>query len=758
LKQGFLKLAPRWLLGVALTLLSGAAMALGLGEIRVKSQPGQPLVAEIPVISNEPGELEQLQARLASPVTFERVGLARPEGLVSGLNFAVALNDEGKPVIRVTSTEPVQVAAVNFLIEVDWGQGRLVREYSALVNAPGALTAGNQPIIDAPVPPPSNVILREPEPVAAAPVAPIPAPAAEPVPPAPETAVAPAPVARTESPAPAPAPIPAATSGEVQVQRGQTLSQIARDLGQGYHLDQTMLALLRANPDAFINNNINRLKQGAVLRVPQSAELAQLGEAEATALVRDQMAEWRQARRPIPQPAESGVPLAAASQPIIDAPLPPPANTIVREPEPIAATEPAPAAATVPAPTAVPAPATAAPATAPTPRAPAVAPSSTLASGELEVQRGQTLSQIARDLGPGYSLDQTMLALLRANPDAFINGNINRLKQGAVLRLPQSEEQARLGESEAAALVRDQMAEWRQARRPIPQPVESTTATVALAPASAATKAPRVAEARLEIAPPAASAATRAGTQSGIDAEGEGDMLANQQLTLTKEELAARESEVQELRAQVAELESIKQQQGKLIAMKDSELAAAQQRLAKSQGDASQPLWMWAGLGLLVAGLVVGWLISRRKPVAVGPKRSGYDSAALAAAMPVAENTREEVAETVDATVETQIEDEIPATLAEDESEPRSTAAPTSSFSPQAWTTAAIKPTWHTGDGGLNVAPLNAAPAGRERLELAIAYLDLGDLETARDLLNEVVAGGDDAARNEATQLLREIG
>ena len=56
------------------------------------------------------------------------------------------------------------------------------------------------------------------------------------------------------------------------------------------------------------------------------------------------------------------------------------------------------------------------------------------------------------------------------------------------------------------------------------------------------------------------------------------------------------------------------------------------------------------------------------------------------------------------------------------------------------------------------MAPLNAAPAGRERLELAIAYLDLGDIETARDLLNEVVAGGDDLARDEATQLLREIG
>ena len=240
------------------------------------------------------------------------------------------------------------------------------------------------------------------------------------------------------------------------------------------------------------------------------------------------------------------------------------------------------------------------------------------------MQRGQTLSQIASGLGQDYRLDQTMLALLRANPDAFINGNINLLKQGAVLRVPPPAEVAQLGESEAAALVRDQLAEWRQARRPIPQPVEArpaVDAAPAAPPRATAPAAPQVAQARLEIAPPAASAAKRAGTQSGVDAEGEGDMLANQQLVLTKEELAARESEVRELRAQVSELEGLKQQQAKLIAMKDSELAAAQQRLAQNQGGASQPLWLWAGLGLLVAGLVVAWLISRRKPaVKAGPR------------------------------------------------------------------------------------------------------------------------------------------
>jgi pilus assembly protein FimV len=576
--SGCRKRGWRALAALSLLLFSGAAVALGLGEIRVKSQPGQPLVAEIPIISNEPGELEQLQARLASPLTFERVGLARPEGLVNSLNFAVALSDDGRAVIRVTSEEPVQVAAVNFLIEVDWGQGRLVREYSALVDAPGAVAAANEPIIEAPLPPPSNTILREPEAVAA-----------------------------TEPP---PAEVP-------------------------------------------------------------PSELA-------------------------PVSAETPAPVAATPDPV-----------------------------TTPA------------------------PASLASDGGIEVQRGQTLSQIARDLGQGGTLDQTMLALLRANPDAFINGNINRLKQGAVLRVPSSAEATQLGEAEAAALVRDQMAQWRQARRPIPQPVEAAPA-VAAAPPSRAAPAPRVAEARLEIAPPAASAATRAGTQSGIDAEGEGDMLANEQLTLTKEELAARQSEVQELRAQVAELESLKQQQATLIAMKDSELAAAQQRLAQTQGDAGQPLWLWAGLGLLVAGLVVAWLIGRRKSSATLAPRGGYDSAAMAAAVPVPGNPPAAIPQPA-------VEPAIPAPSQPAVVSETSAASAVTKPLPT-WTAAATKPTWHTGDIGLNVTPLNPAPAGRERLELAIAYLDLGDMETARDLLNEVVAGGDTAARDEASQLLRELG
>lgn len=563
----------RWrgLAALALLLISSSALALGLGEIRVKSAPGQPLLAEIPIISTEPGELEQLRAQLASPTTFERVGLPRPTGLVGNLDFAVALDEAGRPVIRVTTQEPVTVPVLNFLVEVDWGQGRLVREYSAMVDSPGAVAAAAQPVIDAPQAAPEDAIVRPAEPPVAA---------VEPAPPA-------------DAP-PAPAPTTAAPAG-----------------------------------------------------------------------------------------ATAAVPPAPAAQ----------------------------------------------------------------AGDQLTVARGQTLSAIARDIGGGSSLDQTMIALLRANPEAFIGGNINRLKQGAVLRIPASDEVARLGQIEAAALVRNQIDEWRQARRPIPQP-----AAIAANTASPAAEAPsRTAEARLEIAPPLAGAAARAGTQSGVEAGGEGDMLANEQLQQSKEDLAARESEVQELRAQVAELEKLKQQQDKLIAMKDSDLAAAQQRLAQSN-DPSQgasqgtPLWAWIGWALLIVG-ALAWLISSRRQRTSPPKpasRKPLFEAPVATAAPAVPEQAEE------------------APAPEAPREPAPAVAPAIPVTPAA-PVKPNSPTWHSGgepaaDPVARVAPLNPAPAGRERLELAVAYLDLGDTVTARDLLNEVAAGNDETARQEALQLLRDLG
>ncbi|MCM5677118.1 type IV pilus assembly protein FimV, partial [Xanthomonas hortorum] len=226
-----------------LMVCSGTAMALGLGDIRVLSKPGQPLVAEIPVISNEPGELDNARVALASATTFARVGLERPQGLVSSLQFQFAQDARGRAVIRVTSSQVVDQPAINFLIEVEWGQGRLVREYSALVDAPNTAAAIAGPAIEAPRAGANNTIPRQ---------SPVSAPAAAGTD---QNTAATAPTARRSASAAA-----AAQAGDAlpAVRSGQTLSEIAAAVARssGHSLDQTMLALLRTNPDAFIGGNI----------------------------------------------------------------------------------------------------------------------------------------------------------------------------------------------------------------------------------------------------------------------------------------------------------------------------------------------------------------------------------------------------------------------------------------------------------------------------------------------------------------------
>ena len=438
--------------------------------------------------------------------------------------------------------------------------------------------------------------------------------------------------------------------------------------------------------------------------------------------------------------------LAAVGQPVIDAPVAAPTDTIARPAQPVVATPPesVPAERTpLPAPPRAPAPAPVAAAP-----APQVAPGDALAP----VRRGQSLSQVAAPLAraQGYTLDQAMVALLRANPEAFVNGNINLLKQGAVLRVPESAEAQTIREDEAAALVRSQIAEWRRARAPIPQPAAVVEPAPAATTAPPAPRTAPVADARLEIAP-AAAGTSGSGTQSGVSAGGEGEMLANEQLQQSKEDLAAREAEVQELRSQVAELEKLKAQQEKLLAMKDSDLAAAQQRLAQGNGgEGGVPVWAWAGFALLFVGALAWGFAQRRQRIAPAPVprnpvfgHAPADSRAaeLAAAMPQAATPEAEPA---------------PSPVLEPAVSVPVAATPTSSPKPAP----AMGPTWHAGGGMAPAAPVTSpqAPAGRDRLELAVAYLDLGDVATARDLLNEVAAGHDATARDEALQLLREIG
>ena len=357
------------LLALALLGVGAEACALGLGEIEVKSGFNQPLVAELPILVERPEELDSLRVALAPPDAFARVGLDRPRGITANLRFNIIRDEDGGGRVRITSPTPVRDPYLIFLIDAQWEGGRLVREYSVLIDPPLVAPAIHTSVAPAvvqrpgearpvPAPSPSQPVpaTREPSDLTVVPVPEDrPAPAEplandgrtateRPAEPASDTAAtepAVAEPARTVSPPPvappptAPPPTapavrtttPTSAAGTSQtVARGETLWSVAqRSRSQGITVNQMMIALLNANRRAFIDDNINYLKAGEILRIPDAAEAAALSAAEADALVAAQNALWLQGRgsapvRPEPvlagaDPAPSGNTDATATAP-----------------------------------------------------------------------------------------------------------------------------------------------------------------------------------------------------------------------------------------------------------------------------------------------------------------------------------------------------------------------------------------------------------------------------------------------------------
>lgn len=279
-------------LAIALALGATDAFALGLGTIRVNSGLNQPLDAEIPIIQSSPGEAEGLIIQLATDEDFERVGMNR-SNIGVPVQFSLGKDSRGEPVVRITSKEAVSEPFLGLLLEANWPKGRLLREYNVLLDPPVMAPAVKGASAVA-------VAAKEPERAsteALPPSKPAPAPAAatKPAPvPASTAKAAPAP-AKPAAPAKSSAPSTGATEyGPVAA--GETLGEIARATrpSEEVSINQMMLALLKNNPNAFFEDNINALKRGAVLRIPSAADVAK-GESarEAAAAVRAQIDEWR---------------------------------------------------------------------------------------------------------------------------------------------------------------------------------------------------------------------------------------------------------------------------------------------------------------------------------------------------------------------------------------------------------------------------------------------------------------------------------
>jgi pilus assembly protein FimV len=246
--------------------ISPAVLALGLGEADVRSFLNQPLDVRIQLIS-EPGERATVEAGLAAASDFDLVGLNRG-ALSVPLQFEVIETGEDAFIV-MKSTLPVADPVVQVLVEVTWSGGRMLREYTLFLDPP---------TFEAPAPPPQTV--PESVPVVTGPLEATEAAPASPV-------VSNEPESRIQ-PASKPASVPASPQGGSEygpVKSGETLWGIATNWsrGSGYSINQAMMAIQRENPKAFNRGNINSLKRGAILRLPDTAVMGELSVREAMA-------------------------------------------------------------------------------------------------------------------------------------------------------------------------------------------------------------------------------------------------------------------------------------------------------------------------------------------------------------------------------------------------------------------------------------------------------------------------------------------
>ncbi len=291
------------LLVAVLSALSGTAAALGLGDITLNSGLNQRLDAEIEVVAALPGDLNALEATLASRELFAQYGIDYPQFL-GGLTFEATRTANGEDVLRVRSEDPITEPFVTFLVEANWPRGRLLREYTVLLDPPtflpGEPDTSVAPAMSGTPSGASNRGVIEERPAPA--VRPTSRPPVQP----------PGRVTSRPSSGPGAADIQAgAEYGPVR--RGESLWKIAaRARPSGASLNQTMMAIYRQNPDAFLGN-MNLLRQGSTLNIPSADAIRGVSSGEAQATLVADTARWRGDAAAAPAAADSAGGAGAAT-------------------------------------------------------------------------------------------------------------------------------------------------------------------------------------------------------------------------------------------------------------------------------------------------------------------------------------------------------------------------------------------------------------------------------------------------------------
>jgi len=271
IRTSFKKRATAIAVASCLSFVPWLAEAASLGKITVLSGLGQPLRAEIEISASR-AELAGMTARLAGSAAFKEAGIDYGSALLD-LRFDIGKRSNGAPVVKVSSTKPVNEPFMNMLVELSWPSGPLLKEYTFLLDPPevAARAAARQA---------AATDARVVETVRGAGAAPAPTGAAA----TPSRAV--------------PEPTKVQESGTRVVQQGDTLRRIAGETKHdGVTLEQMLVGLYKKNPDAFIGNNVNRLKAGAILSIPDKAAVAAIPAAEARQIYVTQAEDWNAYRQ-----------------------------------------------------------------------------------------------------------------------------------------------------------------------------------------------------------------------------------------------------------------------------------------------------------------------------------------------------------------------------------------------------------------------------------------------------------------------------
>lgn len=268
-------------------LQASSALALGLGELKLKSNLNEPLKASVDLLNTDGLHEDEIRIRLGTREDFNRLGLERTFFLTS-IQFEVVVDDGGRPRIIMRTDDPVLEPYLDFIVEARWPSGRLLREYTVLIDPPAFVEA--TPVVSA-----SERVEQ---------VEGIPAPTKKKVEEGAGSGtrldILKSDLEPGEMPerdfnaAAADAPRP---GSRYMIARDDTLWEVAsKARPEGASVHQTMLDIQRLNPDAFINNNINRVKAGYIVYLPSADDISSADLASALAEVRQQNAAWRQGR------------------------------------------------------------------------------------------------------------------------------------------------------------------------------------------------------------------------------------------------------------------------------------------------------------------------------------------------------------------------------------------------------------------------------------------------------------------------------